>query len=310
MEIYPNYRHPQSIEGGITTRNCKADINFFLQVLLPPATASMYEQLLKLEAFELRKKAALSWERILEIRHLKDRMIRKCQKLAKTSSSKMPVDPFTFQSIIAPSDFRVNAMEKWFQQQQKRTNAFLQHPPARPTGLEDSRLASRSTEHVHSTRSSVGLPHSTQHSRSNASKRVHAKTQFSPQSSRLSFLPQKSASLATLPSPVQASSPPPLPHLLRLRDPETGYDLSADPQRFISHPFDPDAKDLLPHKESSTSPKQDINTESSEIRRRRSCIKQSSIGDLVKRVSWADDSGIAEQVSKYSSAVRDVYATG
>jgi hypothetical protein len=90
----------------------------------------MYEQLLKFEAFELGKKSGLSWERILEIRHLKDRMIRKCQKLAKTSTSRRPSEPFIFQTLVAPSDFRVKEMEKWFQQQQTRTNALLrrQHP--------------------------------------------------------------------------------------------------------------------------------------------------------------------------------------
>jgi hypothetical protein len=278
----------------------------------------MYEQLLKLEVFELRKKAALSWERILEIRHLKDRMIRKCHKLAKTSSAMKPGDPFTFQTIIAPSDFRVSAMERWFQQQQKRTNANLRRLPARPIGLGNSYLASRSTERVHSTRESIDLRSSNQHSRqlpvsSNEAKRLHPKARFPPQPSGLPLLPEKSASLKArprLPAPVPASSPPPLPHLLRLRDPKTGYDLSADPQQFISHPFDSDAKDLPDNESSSTPHKQDINTPRPEIRRRRSCIKQSSVGDLVKTVSWADDGGLAEQVSKYSSVVRDVHASG
>lgn len=44
---------------------------FWSQVLLPPSVASMYEQLLKFEVLELDKHATVSWERILEIRHLK-----------------------------------------------------------------------------------------------------------------------------------------------------------------------------------------------------------------------------------------------
>lgn len=263
-----------------------------LKILLPPGTASMYEQLLKFEVFELRKKAALSWERILEIRHLKDRMIRKCHKLAKDSSLRKPSDPLTFQTIIAPSDFRVNAMERWFQQQQKRTNAFLQR----------------------------NSPSSNQHSRqlsvpSNEGKRLHVRseTRFLPQPSRLPHLAERSASLPTrpaLPRAVPPSSPPPLPHLLRIRNPETGYDLSADPQKFVTHPLNSNAKDLPLDDESSSIPPKQDNTPRPEIRRRRSCIKGAGIGDLVKTVSWADDGGLAEQVSKCSSANRDVHASG
>lgn len=102
-----------------------------MQVLLPPGTASMYEQLLKFEAFELGKKSALSWERILEIRHLKERMIRKCQKLAKTMTPVRTGDLPAFQTLVAPLDFRLKEMEKWFQQQQTRTNALLRKQPTR-----------------------------------------------------------------------------------------------------------------------------------------------------------------------------------
>jgi hypothetical protein len=92
----------------------------------------MYEQLLKLEAYELNKKPSISWERIMEIRHLKDRMVRKCKKLAKTMlpiSMKSSRDGFSFQTFIAPADFRVKEMEKWFRDQQQRALSL----PRRPT---------------------------------------------------------------------------------------------------------------------------------------------------------------------------------
>ncbi|KAJ3569776.1 hypothetical protein NP233_g4834 [Leucocoprinus birnbaumii] len=93
-----------------------------LKVLIPPGTAAMYEQLLKLEKYELTKKS-INWPRIIEIRRLKDRMVRKCQKLARAamppSESLAP-----FQTFIASEDFRVKEMERWFREQQKRANAI------------------------------------------------------------------------------------------------------------------------------------------------------------------------------------------
>ena len=280
----------------------------------------MYEQLLKFEVFELKKKSALSWERILEIRHLKDRMIRKCQKLANNPSSRKPGDPFTFQTIIAPSDFRVKAMEKWFQQQQKRTNALLRQPSARSTEFENLHPGSRNTERVHASGDLPGLSSSKQQSRqlsgSTQGRRlhVHPETQPLPQQSRQPPSVDKSVSLPTrsaVPLVKPPSSPPPLPHLLRLRDSKTGYDLSIDPQKFISHPSNLDSKNSLPDSKSApTPPNQEIDMPRPEIRRRRSCIKRSSMGDLVKTVSWADDGDLAAQVSEYSSVARDVYASG
>lgn len=68
----------------------------------------------------------------MEIRHLKDRMVRKCKKLAKTTlpiSKRSSRDGFSFQTFIAPADFRVKEMEKWFRDQQQRALSL----PRRPT---------------------------------------------------------------------------------------------------------------------------------------------------------------------------------
>lgn len=71
----------------------------------------------------------------MEIRHLKDRMVRKCKKLAKTtlpiSKKSSRDDSFSFQTFIAPADFRVKEMEKWFRDQQQRALSL----PRRPTVL-------------------------------------------------------------------------------------------------------------------------------------------------------------------------------
>jgi hypothetical protein len=47
-------------------------------VLLPPRTAQVYAYLLGQEKRELSKSTDASWERVLHIRHLKDRMLRTC----------------------------------------------------------------------------------------------------------------------------------------------------------------------------------------------------------------------------------------
>ncbi|KAG2154798.1 hypothetical protein DEU56DRAFT_907178 [Suillus clintonianus] len=84
-----------------------------LKVLLPPRTAQLYARLLKAEKSELAKKLNASWESILEIRHLKDRMIRKCQRLAHSYADNKPPVKVPFLSIHAPVDFRLKEMEKW-----------------------------------------------------------------------------------------------------------------------------------------------------------------------------------------------------
>ncbi|KAG8219775.1 hypothetical protein J3R82DRAFT_747 [Butyriboletus roseoflavus] len=87
-------------------------------VLLPPRTAQIYALLLKAELAELGKQRGASWERILDIRRLKDRMIRKCQRLAKAYSASNPGTYVSFLTIHAPPDFRVKEIEKWIRRQE------------------------------------------------------------------------------------------------------------------------------------------------------------------------------------------------
>ncbi|RDX55787.1 hypothetical protein OH76DRAFT_569564 [Lentinus brumalis] len=90
-----------------------------LRILIPPRTALIYSHLLKAEVAELAKDQAASWERIVEIRHLKDRMIRKCTRLSRetTPKDKAATHRVMFQTVHAPPDFRLKEMERWFKLQ-------------------------------------------------------------------------------------------------------------------------------------------------------------------------------------------------
>ncbi|KAI0655146.1 hypothetical protein C8Q70DRAFT_924378 [Cubamyces menziesii] len=99
-----------------------------LRVLLPPRTATIYSHLLKVEAAELAKDRSANWERIVEIRHLKDRMIRKCTRLGRAAVPKdKAAARVMFQTIHAPPDFRLKEMERWFK---------MQHPEMVKTAAE------------------------------------------------------------------------------------------------------------------------------------------------------------------------------
>jgi hypothetical protein len=90
-----------------------------LQVLLPPKTALLYSQLLQSESSELERGRAADWDRILYIRHLKDRMIRKCQRLSRMTHTAGTV-PAAFRIVHAPADFRLKEMERWLRDQEPR----------------------------------------------------------------------------------------------------------------------------------------------------------------------------------------------
>lgn len=90
-----------------------------LQVLLPPKTALMYSNLLQYEASELERGRGADWDRILYIRHLKDRMIRKCQRLSRMTHTPGTV-PAAFRIVHAPPDFRLKEMERWLRETESR----------------------------------------------------------------------------------------------------------------------------------------------------------------------------------------------
>ncbi|KAF5385205.1 hypothetical protein D9615_001494 [Tricholomella constricta] len=305
-----------------------------LKVLLPPGTASMYEQLLKFEDFELRKKSGPTWDRVLEIRHLKDRMIRKCQKLAKASAATRPPGDslaLSFQTIIAPADFRIKEMEKWFLEQHKRTLANLKqkrHPAGPPNPckcikcvgsavLQKSITPSASSKPTPTSSQQVRPPNP-EFDRLYQQPRYPSQSTSAPRVERSATLPSRYKSdAAVAPAPTRTvTSPSPLPHLLRIRNLETGYDLSADPQPIVSlptgTPAEPDASTTSsePPPEPSNPTEKQPTVLKGELRRRPSCIKRSSTGDFSKRVSWADNQDLEVQVSKYASVAREAQASG
>ena len=230
----------------------------------------MYEQLLKLETYELNKKPSISWERIMEIRHLKDRMVRKCKKLAKTTlpvSKKSSRDGFSFQTFIAPADFRVKEMEKWFRDQQQRALSLPRRPPVSSVNPATSALEPSSTKLLPIRRSVTNPEQSTK---------------------------QKPPELQD--PTLGILSPPPLPILLLSHREEYGLN---DPVEQVASL--PDPQDQQPNAAESSS--------RHSLRRRPSCIKRNSLTEL-KTVSWADNQEWDSQVDSYAAAAREAQASG
>ncbi|KAJ4486062.1 hypothetical protein J3R30DRAFT_3281714 [Lentinula aciculospora] len=268
-----------------------------LKVLIPPNTASMYEQLLKLETLELAKKS-VTWDRLLEIRHLKDRMIRKCQKLSKAPPTRRigHGDPFTFQTLVAPTDFRLKEMEKWFRQQQTRISSVKsQRPPghAQTANVRGSYCCARCASN----------PQYRHHSH-------HSKAKVSSSIANLTPVPlfteePEPMILSPSPTPPKAVSPEPLPHLLR----------SSMAMALMSqnNTIETTTVTTTLQAETATRPNGTVsNTESTthNLRRQRSCIKRSNTGDSVKTVSWADDRDLMERVGKFTNATKEAQEIG
>lgn len=234
----------------------------------------------------------------MEIRHLKDRMVRKCRKLAKTtlptSKKSSRDDSFAFQTFIAPPDFRVKEMEKWFRDQQQRTLSL----PSRPTGILPGASAPSSKIPIHR---SLTNPE-----QSNKQKPpVHHKTMPTMQPSRLLQIERKPSAPAASTGPsllVGIMSPPPLPVLLLSHREEYGLDSPVQQLNLLSTPVSsPDAHEQQSHAaESSSRPS---------LQRCPSCIKRNSINEF-KTVSWADNQEWDTQVDRYASAAREAQASG
>jgi hypothetical protein len=254
----------------------------------------MYEQLLKLETYELTKKPSISWERIMEIRHLKDRMIRKCKKLAKTT---LPVskrssrdNTFSFQTFVAPADFRVKEMEKWFRDQQQRTLSLPRRPtvsPGIPPGPSSTKLP------IH--RSFTNPEQSTKQKLPVLPVLPKATPPMQPfQVERKSFVPTADPTSPSLLDGIM--SPPPLPVLLLSHRGEYGLDDQV--QQLALHP---DTQDQQPNAA------EDISRPP--LQRPPSCIKRNSLGEF-KTVSWADNQEWDAQMDNYAAAAREAQASG
>ncbi|KAM6498078.1 hypothetical protein JOM56_006026 [Amanita muscaria] len=313
-----------------------------LKVLLPPGTASMYDQLLKFEGLELSRRPSISWERIMQIRHLKDRMIRKCQRLTRASYPRKlsKGEPLTFQTIVAPSDFRVKEMEKWFREQQRllaprsetvRSISLNEHSNRAampPPGGEFGPLPSSSKYHSLPLRSRRILPvaqawSDSRATASPASAPQHAISGQLQQPNPLNDRPYVQAAKEPSVLSTAAFSPPALPILLRsertaLEDSLIQQKNSADwpvgGLRNASEPSLPfsDRAVLgsIPPASSSEESLNALHPGEHGIRRRRSCIKRTSIGDIPKTVSWADETEFENRLSIYANAAKDAQLSG
>ena len=254
----------------------------------------MYEQLLKLENYELTKKPSISWERIMEIRHLKDRMIRKCKKLARTT---LPVskrssrdNTFSFQTFVAPADFRVKEMEKWFRDQQQRTLSLPRRPTVSPSIPTNAPGPSSTKLPIH--RSFTNPEQSTKQKLPVLPKATPPMQPF--QVERKPFVPTADPTGPSLLAGIM--SPPPLPVLLLSHRGEYGLDDQV--QQLALHPDTQDQQFNVAEDNSRPS-----------LQRPPSCIKRNSLGEF-KTVSWADNQEWDAQVDSYAAAAREAQASG
>jgi hypothetical protein len=276
------------------------------QVLLPPGTAAMYEQLLKLESYEITKKTSTPSDRLLEIRHLKERMIRKCQHLAKLpeGTSQKRASMALFQTVVAEADFRMKSMEKFFRDEQKRLAVRAQasrkpEPPKHTTPSKQLVIANpplviRSTTNPQPKEKprSASKPHTSVPERSVSLPAAPA-------------APDASAAVEAINSPPpRITSPPPLPILLLSQREDYGLDLPPDPASEKPSPLLPFPEDA---EGTASPPAQDGDVSSGkQLQRRPSCIRRrSSLSDLVKRVSWADSQALDQQLAQYAISMKN-----
>jgi len=293
----------------------------------------MYEQLLKLEKYEITKKS-VNWPRIIEIRRLKDRMVRKCQKLARETIP--PSDSLSpFQTCIASKDFRVKEMERWFREQQKRANAVaIKRASKEPASNIPAYAGSNSTNPQHMSgviivqpakfnlqdfTTPIPKPEAELHTR------VQPNVVKLERSASFPVSQNQVACSSTRPSVI---SPPLLPILLRgqrlqlgleeeLGQAESALGDSDSPGSSTSNSPPPSAPNEVPVEQTSLV-QPSLQSSGDEMPshkpnftavRRRSCIKRTSMSEIgTKTVSWADDHG--GRAFRYVSAAHDAQASG
>lgn len=216
---------------------------------MPPSVASMYEQLLKLEVLELEKHATVSWERILEIRHLKDRMIRKCQRLSRVIPPKRigRGDPFVFQTLIAPEDFRLKEMETWFHQEQSRHKGrSAAHHPTSP------KAHSRNSCCVRCARATQSDLAASAPSTAPAMKSGQTRSRKEVESNSLKNTPTSSRAVSSLTGTVKEEpSPPQIPTPINLEIPELPPSVLEDVAFEATKPIDAEVVQVAPTADTS-----------------------------------------------------------
>ncbi|KAL1713263.1 hypothetical protein EV715DRAFT_296239 [Schizophyllum commune] len=283
-----------------------------LKVLLPPRTASLYAELLKAEDVELAKAPSISWERILEIRHLKDRMVRKAQKLSPTPPPKRigRGESFTFQTVIAPSDFRLKEMEKWLHRQgtsRPRSRSKSKVPPPPPVVRRPSQTIKQRNSFCCAHCSGIATPQvgeGLHHSAPRTGVRIpepevvhhlpprhHAREAV--EEVQYARRPSHEEAMDAILSPLdgldraRAFSPPPLPHPFRTTAADADTPAVAEEPAVTHEPPEPSAPQP-------------------QIQRRSSFKRQNA---EFKTVSWAVDNDECD-LSDYLEKTREAHASG
>jgi hypothetical protein len=224
-----------------------------LKVLLPPETARKYKKLLKAELQELSYGPHCSRERVLEIRRLKDRMIRKCRRLVATRIAEspggfypntpvatMPMRPsgglFPSSRIIAaPEGFRLKELERWLELEE----VFAENERKKQETLAATDcLICRGHNHEPSHHRSSRRPHRS---------RRHARFDYSSQRRTASPQQRMPSPAARMASP-QRRMPSPAP-----RTPTPGPRMPS-PQPHMPSPHSPQIYDTRPHYEPHRTP--------------------------------------------------------
>ncbi|KAJ8702545.1 hypothetical protein PTI98_001252 [Pleurotus ostreatus] len=321
-----------------------------LKVLLPPRTAGLYEELLKAETAELNRQPQPSWERLLEIRHLKERMIRKCQKSCKAAPVKRlgRGESFAFQTFIAPSDFRLKEMEKWLKQHEGRDgypsvnlssfagrsitrdaakrNSYCCHRCSKPNCIEDHKAGTSAGNSPAPAGTPLLRPSSPGGSGDDDSDVEDDPAHTSRYANGVSPSPP-----LQIPEPItqpvpslprtSVTSPEPIPVPYR---PRSLVDASGE---IIMPPIDnndmyydgaaPEEPVQTPEPVQMSLPAipEEGGSPSNKyipppLRTRRSCLKRAPSVDNLKTVSWADDRDLTNQLTKYTNAVKEAEDSG
>jgi len=153
-----------------------------LKVLLPPRASQVYAYLLSQEQVELAKgPGQASWERLMHVRHLKERMIRKCRRLARISPGHGK--EAQFRTLYAPPDFTLKELEKWYRNRHDANNAP-------PSFVQKSRKSHATSKHSHGTRGASGKPRAagaTASRRSSRSELSYAEDSHYPEQTERSY---------------------------------------------------------------------------------------------------------------------------
>ncbi|KAI5121266.1 hypothetical protein M0805_002311 [Coniferiporia weirii] len=114
-----------------------------LRVLIPPRPAAIYANLLKVEAYALRKNDA---EYLRYIRHLKEAMVKKCQKLVQQTIMATPdSQPIRHAPVVeAPLDFRLKRLEQWWEEMESRGRSKSKSDPSKRQRGQSTKHASTS----------------------------------------------------------------------------------------------------------------------------------------------------------------------